>query len=170
MAGAGLDHTSIGAKAGMALTFPALIVLALTMLYPIGRTMWLSFNSDKTALRGGIDFVGLANYLKIVRNPDFEAALAQTLSFLAASFALEAVLGLAVALALHRGLAGATSFRAIVSLPLMVAPVAGALAWRFMFADGYGLIDTIAGYFGGHGPQWFANVSLPRTAVLIANL
>jgi multiple sugar transport system permease protein len=170
MAGAGLDRASRGARAGMALTFPALAVLALTMLYPIGRTVWLSLNSDKTALRGGVDFVGLANYLKMIRNPDFAAALTQTLGFLAASFAVEAVLGLTVALALHRGLAGTKTFRAVVSLPLMVAPVVGALAWRFMFADGYGLIDTIAGYFGGHGPRWFANVWLARAAVLIANL
>ncbi len=61
MAGAGLDRASRGAKAGMALTFPALIVLALTMLYPIGWTVRLSLNSDKTALRGVVDFVGLAN-------------------------------------------------------------------------------------------------------------
>jgi multiple sugar transport system permease protein len=170
MAAVGLDRASRGARAGIALTFPSLIVLALTMLYPIGRTVWLSLNSDKIALRGGVDFVGLTNYLKIIRNPDFGAALAQTLGFLAASFALEAVLGLTVALALHRDLAGAKTFRAIVSLPLMVAPVVGALAWRFMFADGYGLIDTIAHYFGGHGPRWFANVWLARAAVLIANL
>ena len=90
MAGAGLDRASRGAKAGIALTFPALVVLALTMLYPIGRTVWLSLNSDKTALRGGVDFVGLANYVKIIRNPDFAVALAQTLGFLAASFAVEA--------------------------------------------------------------------------------
>ncbi len=88
------------------------------MLYPIGWTVRLSLNSDKTALRGGVDFVGLANYLRIIRNPDFAVALAQTLGFLAASFALEAVLGLTVALALHSGLAGAQTFRAIVSLPL----------------------------------------------------
>ena len=51
---------------------------------------------------------------------------------------LEAVLGLAVALALHRGLRGSQVFSAIVALPLMVAPVVGALAWRFIFVDGYG--------------------------------
>ena len=140
------------------------------MLYPNWRTVWLSLNSDKTALRGGVDFVGLANYVKIIRNPDFAVALAQTLGFLAASFAVEAAVGLTVALALPSRSCRRQTFRAIVSLPLMVAPVVGALAWRFMFAGGYGMIDTIAGYFGGHGPQWFANVWLARAAVLIANL
>jgi multiple sugar transport system permease protein len=155
---------------GVALTLPALAVVAVTMVYPIGWTVWLSLNGPNTALRGVPDFVGLANYLKIVRNIDFGAALWQTLGIVAVSLALEGLVGLAVALALHRALAGTRIFRAVVALPLMVAPVVGALAWRFMFADGYGMIDTIIQQFGGEGPLWFANVWLARAAVVIANL
>lgn len=155
---------------GVALTLPALAVVAVTMVYPIAWTVWLSLNGPNTALRGVPDFVGLTNYLKIVRNIDFAAALWQTLGIVAASLVVESVLGLAVALALHRSLAGARVFRAVVALPLMVAPVVGALAWRFMFADGYGMIDTLAQQFGAEGPLWFANVWLARAAVVVANL
>jgi multiple sugar transport system permease protein len=155
---------------GLLLTAPALAALAATMLYPIGWTAWLSVNSSTTALRGAPDFVGLANYSKIAANIDFRAALGQTLGIVAASFVLEAILGLALALALHRGLSGTKAFQAIVALPLMVAPVVGALAWRFLFADGYGMIDTIAQHFGGEGPLWFANKWLARATIVIANL
>jgi multiple sugar transport system permease protein len=155
---------------GLALTLPALFVIAVTMLYPIAWTVWLSVNGPNTALRGIPDFVGLANYLRIAGNMDFQAALWQTMGIVATSFVVEAVAGLAVALALHRALAGTRIFRAVVALPLMVAPVVGALAWRFMFADGYGMIDTIAGALGHQGPLWFANVWLARAAVVIANL
>jgi multiple sugar transport system permease protein len=158
------------ARIGFALTAPALAVLALTMLYPIGWTIWLSLNSSTTALRGTPDLVGLANYARIIANVDFRAALSQTLGIVAASFVLEAALALAIALALHRGLAGTKVFRAVVALPLMVAPVVGALAWRFMLADGYGLIDTIAQHLGGEGPLWFANQWLARAAIVIGNL
>ena len=61
-------------------------------------------------------------------------------------------------------------FRAIVALPLMVAPVVGALAWRFMFAAGYGLIDSVAHVFGASGPFWFSNIWLARASIIIANL
>jgi multiple sugar transport system permease protein len=155
---------------GVALTLPALAALALTMLYPIGWTIWLSLNSKKTALTGAPDFVGLDNYFRIAANSDFLAALAQTLGIVAASFVLEATLGLAAALALHRGLAGTRVFRAVVALPLMVAPVIGALAWRFMFADGYGMIDTLMQELGHEGPLWFADVWLARATIVIANL
>jgi multiple sugar transport system permease protein len=121
-------------------------------------------------LTGAPDFVGLDNYLRIAANSDFLAALAQTLGIVAASFVLEAAFGLAAALALHRGLAGTRVFRAVVALPLMVAPVVGALAWRFMFADGYGMIDTLMQELGHEGPRWFADVWLARATIVIANL
>lgn len=155
---------------GIWLTLPALFVLAVTMLYPIGSTVWLSLNANTTAMRGTPDFVGLANYARIIANPEFAPALAHTVGLVAVSLALELVLGFAVALALHRSLAGSKVFRAIVSLPLMVAPVVGALAWRFIFVDGYGLIDSFATALGGNGPLWFADIWLARATILIANL
>jgi multiple sugar transport system permease protein len=158
------------ALTGIWLTAPALFVLAVTMLYPIARTLWLSLNSSGAALAGRTDFVGLANYFKIAGNRDFQQALWQTLGMVAALAVLEAILGLVIALALHRALAGTRIFRAIVALPLMVAPVVGALAWRFMFADGYGMIDTFIQHLGGEGPLWFSSVWLARIAVIVANL
>lgn len=140
------------------------------MLYPVGWTVWLSLNGPNTAMRGTVDFRGLGNYARIAGSAEFQTALGQTLGLVAASFVLEASIGLAVALALHRGLRGSRIFSAIVSLPLMVAPVVGALAWRFIFVDGYGMIDSIAGLFGGSGPLWFADIWLARIAIVVANL
>jgi multiple sugar transport system permease protein len=156
--------------AGVALTMPALIAVALTTLFPILHTLWLSLNGPNTALRGEIDFKGLANYGRIIRSIDFQKALWQTLGFVTTSLVLEIIIGMAVALALHRGLRGSKVFRAIVAMPLMVAPVVGALAWRFVFVDGYGMIDSLANSLGGEGPLWFADVWLARATIVIASL
>ena len=118
----------------------------------IGWTLAISLNGADYALSGRWDFVWLDNYLRIAASTDFLTALAQTLLFVAAGLALEALIALPVALALHRGVAGSRMFRAVVALPLMVAPVVGALAWRFVFADGYGMIDSAAAWLGGDGP------------------
>jgi multiple sugar transport system permease protein len=158
------------AAVGLCLTLPALIALCITVIYPVAWTLWLSLNGPETALRGTPDFRGLDNYLRIGRSHEFQGALLNTLGLTAASFLLEAVLGLAVALALHRQLKGTRVLRAIVALPLMVAPVVGALAWRFIFVDGYGMIDSLAGHFGTEGPLWFADVWLARATIVIANL
>ena len=162
------DRTRLGV--GVLLTAPALLVLAATMLYPMLWTLWLSLNGPQTAMRGTVDFRGVSNYTRIAASPDFQQALTQTLGLTAASFVLEAAIGIVVALALHRGLRGSKVFRAIVALPLMVAPVVGALAWRFIFADGYGLIDSGLTALGGSGPLWFADVWLARLTIVFANL
>ena len=156
--------------AGVALTLPALIAIGLTTLFPILHTIWLSLNGPNTALRGTPDFKGLANYGRILKSIDFQKALWQTMGFVATSLVLEVIIGMAVALALHRGLKGSKIFRAIVAMPLMVAPVVGALAWRFVFVDGYGMIDSLMNSFGGEGPLWFADVWLARASIVIANL
>lgn len=156
--------------AGFGLTLPALIVIGLTTLFPILHTVWLSLNSEKTAMRGTPDFRGLANYGRIVKSSDFQKALWQTLGFVTTSLMLEIILGMMIALALHRGLRGSKIFRAIFAMPLMVAPVVGALAWRFVFVDGYGMIDSLMNAFGGEGPLWFADVWLARSSIVIASL
>ena len=172
-AGASLSRGSIGRLrklAGVGLTLPALIAIGLTTLFPILHTLWLSLNGPNTALRGTPDFKGLSNYGRILKSIDFQKALWQTLGFVTTSLALEVIIGMAVALALHRGLRGSRIFRAVVAMPLMVAPVVGALAWRFVFVDGYGMIDSLMNTFGGDGPLWFADVWLARASIVIANL
>jgi multiple sugar transport system permease protein len=156
--------------AGVALTLPALIAVGLTTLFPILHTVWLSLNGPNTALRGDVDFKGLANYGRIIKSIDFQKALWQTMGLVTTSLVLEIIIGMAVALALHRDLRGTKVFRAIVAMPLMVAPVVGALAWRFVFADGYGMIDSLMTSFGADGPLWFADVWLARASIVIANL
>lgn len=155
---------------GIALTIPALAALAATMLYPVGLTIWLSLNGPNTAMRGTTDFRGFDNYARIAGSGEFQTALWQTLGLVAAAFVLETIIGLAVALALHRGLKGSRVFSAIVALPLMVAPVVGALAWRFIFGDGYGMIDSLLSLVGINGPLWFADIWLARASIVIANL
>jgi multiple sugar transport system permease protein len=158
------------ALTGVLLTAPALLLVAAAIVFPIGWTIVISLNGADYALTGAWDFVWLDNYLRIAASSDFLAALAQTLGFVAVGLLCEALIAVSVALALHRGVKGSRVFRAIVALPLMVAPVVGALAWRFVFGDGYGMIDSAAAWLGGDGPLWFADIWLARTAILIAGL
>ena len=164
------DHNSRNSAIGMLLTFPALAALAATVVYPIALTIWLSVHGKDYAMTGAGGFVGAANYLRLLQSSEFLAALGHTLGFVLAALILEAVIALPVALALDRGLRGTSVFRAVVALPLMVAPVVGALAWRWMFADAYGVIDSIFARFGGEGPLWFSNIWLARAAIVITNL
>ncbi len=158
------------ARAGLCLTLPALLALGATILYPIAHTIWLSVHSKDYAMTGRGDFVGVANYARVALSSEFLAALVHTLGFVLAALIIEALIALPVALAIDRGLRGTRLFRTIIALPLMVAPVVGALAWRWMFADAYGVIDSALAAIGLDGPLWFSNVWLARATIVIANL
>ena len=147
---------------GILLTAPALVLLSATVLYPIAVTFWLSIHGKDFAVTHRGPLVGFDNYARVFASSDFQNALANTVGFVIAAIILEAVIALPVALALDRGLRGTQFFQAVIALPLMVAPVVGALAWRWMFADAYGVIDSIATALGGKGPLWFSNVWLAR--------
>jgi len=157
-------------RAGVLLTLPALLALAATALYPLLWTVSLSMQSFSVAVGGPApSFVGLANYAATLGSPTFRTALLQTVAYVATTLVIELALGLAIALALHRETRGRKALRVVVALPLMVAPVVAAMAWKFLFSPGYGLVNEGLSLFGLHGPAWFASPWGARTTVLVTN-
>lgn len=156
------------ARIGVLLTMPALIALALTTLYPLGWAIVLSF--QKFQIGSPPTFVGFANYARVFAKSDFTAAFGHTLLFVVATFVLEAIVALPLALLLNRGLRGSRVIAALVTMPLMVAPVVAALAWRFLFSDGYGFINSFLEWVGVGALPWFSNIWFARTTILISNL
>ena len=157
-------------RVGILLTLPALLALGLTTLYPIAWTVSLSLRSGGAGMTEETSFAGLDNYARIFASPDFRAALGHTVGFVLVTLVIEGLISMPLALLLHRTLLGSRFFRAVVALPLMVAPVVAALAWRFIFADGYGLIDSFLHALGTRGPSWFANAWLACASIVITNL
>jgi multiple sugar transport system permease protein len=137
------------ARWGYLLLTPALLVIALVALYPLGYTLWLSFRQEIIKLpwmpQG---WVGLANYRELLGSARFWQALANTVMFTLISVALELVLGLLAALAIHRArvLTGLT--RAAILLPWAIPTVVAAVMWLFLVNPSFGLIPMVLGAFG----------------------
>ena len=134
---------------GYLLLTPALLVIALVALYPLGYTLWLSGRQQVLKLpwlpQG---WVGLANYRDLFTAARFWQALANTLMFTIVSVALELVLGLLAALAIHRTriLTGLT--RAAVLLPWAIPTVVAAVIWLFLVNPAFGLIPLALSFLG----------------------
>lgn len=156
---------------GIALTGPAIAALALTALFPLLWTVSLSLQ-DFQAGFGATEsaFVGADNYVEILSSPEFVRALVQTLGYVATTLIIELAIGLPIALALQRATRGRRLLRVIVALPLMVAPVVAALAFKFLFSSDYGLINQGLAILGLPTPTWFADAWLARTTILVSNL
>ena len=129
------------ARWGYLFLAPALLVIVLVTLYPLGYTLWLSFQQKIIKfpwLYQG--WVGLANYRELLTSPRFWQALAHTLLFTVVSVSLELVLGLLAALALNRALGLTGLVRATILLPWAIPTVVAAVMWLFLISPVFGLI------------------------------
>ena len=136
---------------GYIMVAPTIIGLIVLSLYPFIDTLKLSFT--KTKPFGFYEFNGLTNYITMFTNADFWRANLNTIYFCLLTVPLGIFLALVVAVMLNTKIKGRTAFRAIFFLPMVVAPAAVAMVWKWMFNTEYGIINTLL----GNNVNWITN-------------
>ncbi len=99
-------------------------------------------------------FVGMQNYVKLLGDQSFWAALAHTLTFIAGYVPLVVVCALGMALALNVSLRGIGAVRTVFFFPVVSSWVAVALLWSWLFNPRFGLINYALSLAGITGPGW----------------
>jgi len=116
------------------------------------------------------EFIGLANYSRLLGDNEFWAALGHTLSFIAGYLPLVLLLGLGVALALNAPLRGIGLIRSAFFLPVVSSWVAVALLWSWLFNPRYGLINYLLGLLGLPQPGWLFDPQWAMTAIVLTSV
>lgn len=131
------------ALALLALMLPALLLLAAVYLWPLLQVSWLS--GQASSVLTGLEAIPNegANWRRLLGDGRFWNDAAFTLRFAAVSIALELMLGLAIALLLHRPGRGRGWLRAAVLLPWALPGTVLALGWRWIFNDPYGPLNAL---------------------------
>ncbi len=142
-------------RAGWAFVAPNVAAVAVFLLFPLGFSLYLSFHSWD--LFSPMRFAGVDNYRRLfTSDPLFLIALRNTAVFTLLTLVPTVVIGLAVAAALNRKLAGIGIFRTIAFLPLVASAVAMAVVWRFLFTDD-GLLNVALGWIGIDAVPWLTD-------------
>lgn len=141
-------------------------------VWPILLSIQVSFTASATALRPNPTYVGLANYLTILADPLFLAALGRTLLYTALAVVANLAFALAFATLLDSPLIrrGSLIFRLAVFLPVVTPDVAGYVVWRWLYDRSFGAVNAA---LGALGLPAFGGLSSPDTvlvAVLVAEL
>ncbi|MHB1224775.1 MAG: carbohydrate ABC transporter permease [Gemmatimonadaceae bacterium] len=160
-------------RLGWALVAPALGIVLLVALAPLAWTVWESLHRHDLRMPWlGQSFIGLDNYAELLRAPRFRASLAHTAFFAVASVTLELLLGLALALAMHRAGRGRALVRAAVLVPWALPTVVAALLWRFLFQSDAGVVNAVLMAIGATDRPvvWLAGAVTAWVPVILADV
>jgi multiple sugar transport system permease protein len=138
-------HDRAEERLGWLLCSPAVLAMLLVTAYPVLYAVWLSLFRYDLRFPDERAFVGLANYASVLTSPLWWESLANTLIITLGSVALELVLGMVLALVMHRVLFLRRTVRASVLVPYAIITVVAALAWKFAFDPVTGFVNPWLG-------------------------
>jgi len=151
---------------------PAVLVMFAGLAYPVIQSLYLSFFDWKIGTPlASAEKVGFANYIRMFADPDVWESLWVTIRFGFWTISIEMALGIALALLLEKPIRGASVFRTIFILPLMVSPVVVGLIWRYLFDARVGWINYYLGSWFGIEPQvWLGDAELAFFAIVFTDI
>lgn len=131
---------------------PALLLFLFFVVWPILKAVQFSLYRWK-GFGPLVDFVGLKNYVSVLQNDVFVGALQHNLIIVVASILIQLPLGLGIALLLNRRMRGQSALRTIIFVPYVLAEVIAGVVWFQLLQPQYGVVDTLLGAVGLHGPE-----------------
>ncbi len=127
---------------GWAFITPTMLGLIILNFYPAINTIYQSFCKTGDFGRGNI-FVGIENYKKVIANTETWQSLWNTVKYMIVEVPLGIVIALILAVLLQKKLAGKTLFRTLYFLPMVCAPVAVAMVWKWLYNQQFGLLNNV---------------------------
>lgn len=123
---------------------PAVIMLLIIAVYPVLRTIWLSLHEMVLTDPGsGYPFIGLENYINILKDERALSSIVFTLKFTVTTVFFELILGFTAALVMNKAFRGKGLVRAAILIPWAIPTSVSALMWKFIYNDQYGLFNDI---------------------------
>ncbi|AEX53801.1 carbohydrate ABC transporter permease [Rahnella aquatilis] len=139
---------------------PSIFLLGLLVAYPMLSNIQISFLQIPLNPRLDNRFVGLDNYLSILSDPGFYHSLWVTFWYTALVVAGSTGLGLGVALFFNREFRFRKTARSLVILSYVTPSISLVFAWKYMFNNGYGIVNVIGAdmlHLFDDAPLWFDN-------------
>jgi|KBSMisStaDraftv2_1062788.scaffolds.fasta_scaffold44518_3 trehalose/maltose transport system permease protein len=143
---------------------PAIVVVALVALYPLGVTIFQSFTDKQFLAIEPTKWIGLENYRILIHDTIFRDAIVTTVKFTVITVVFEFVLGMIIALVVNSNFKGRGVMRAVMLIPWAIPTVVSAQMWKWMYDDIFGVINDIGvrTHILSHSVAW---ISQPSTAL-----
>jgi multiple sugar transport system permease protein len=165
----GKPPLSEGARAerrlGWLLCAPAVIIMVAVTAYPIIYAVYLSLKKYDLHFPNQSKFVGFANYKAVLTSQFFIKALIVTLIITVVSVTIEFVLGMGLAILMHRTLVGRGTVRTAVLIPYGIVTVVAAYSWQYAWTPNEGYLSSV---FGNAAP--LTHTSAAIAVIILAEI
>ncbi|PZF56183.1 sugar ABC transporter permease [Curtobacterium sp. MCBD17_034] len=150
---------------------PALLLFAAFLVYPMVSTVVMSFFSWNGFVTSSPVFVGASNYVRIfTQDPVFWPAFRNTVIWVVLSLVVPTSLGLVIALGLNRKLFGRNLLRSAFYIPAVLASIAVATMWVWLYNPDSGLVNGVLKAVGlsAAAQDWLGNAHIALYAIFVA--
>ena len=138
---------------GWLFILPTMTGLMILNIIPIIQTIWQSFFKTGAFGRGNV-FIGLENYQRLFADESIWQALINTFKYAIVEVPFSIAIALVIAVMLNSKMRGRSAYRAIYFLPMVVAPAAVAMVWKWLFNSEFGLLNHILNSVGLKSVYW----------------
>jgi len=154
-------------KYGYMFVLPWILGFFLFTLIPMIFSAVLSFcDWDIVTGLSTVDFIGVKNYTKLFKDPDFYQSLKVTFTFCLISIPFYQIMSLIIALLLNMRIRFMKAFRLVYFLPSIIPVIASSMIWIQIFGES-GLLNQALKLFGIQGPAWLNNPNTALYALII---
>lgn len=151
---------------------PTIIIFSIFAIYPVFRTIFLSFFKYRLQTGNLRTFIGFDNYLAMFKDSRFLNALSFTLLFSIITVTVEVILGLIFAQLMNMPFKGQWALRVIVLIPWSIPTIVSGFMWKFMVNDQYGVFNQILyalGFIENYIP-WLSQDLTSRFILILADI
>lgn len=139
--------------------FVAFTLIPLVSSFAVSFTKWDMITRPR--------FVGVANYVGMVRDPLIWGSLGNTLYYTVFGVPTTIVFGLLMAMIINRQLPGTGFFRSLFYLPTVLSGVAAALLWKWILNPVFGILNHLLGFVGVGGIGWLTDPFWAKPAIIL---
>lgn len=154
---------------GWIFILPTMLGLIILNIIPIFQTIYQSFFKTGAFGKGNI-FIGIDNYKKLLTDAAVWQSLFNTFKYTIIEVPFSITIGLILAVLLNRKIKGKSLYRTIFFLPMVAAPAAIAMVWRWLYNSEFGLFNHILNSLGLKSVNWISSPNITFISIAVVGV
>jgi len=150
---------------------PGIVILVVVTVFPFAYALYFSLlDYSITRLTTQPEFVGLAQYSQLLRDPQFLNAARVTGIITGGALGLQLILGLVLALLVNQNIKGLSVFRVLLLIPIAVTPVVTGFTWRFLLDTNFGLLNYLLELVRLARVNWLGDPNIAPLGIVLSDV